>query len=190
VQLIQMPFSSGVMPSTDSPNASIASAGGLPLEAQEYLFYLLFQAARQRDAYCDRELEPTGLNMAQWRVLAIVRRIEGCTMSLLARFSTIDRTTLTRAVDQLVGRDLVERWTPERDRRQVNLALTEDGEAAFAQAAELLAKRNAAVLSNVAADDLHGACQVLQTALTNLVADAALAHDLITFGRRPQAEEG
>ena len=129
------------------------------------------------------------LSMAQWRVLAIVRRIEGCTMSLLARYSTIDRTTLTRAVDQLVGLDLVERWTPERDRRQVNLALTDDGEAAFVRAADLLAKRNAVVLANVAEHDLHGATQVLQTALINLVADAALAHDLITFGRRPQAEE-
>jgi DNA-binding MarR family transcriptional regulator len=190
VELGQITLIGAAMPADDSSDTSLVpAAGSLPLEAQEYLFYLLFQAARQRDAYCDRELEPTGLNMAQWRVLAIVRRIEGCTMSLLARYSTIDRTTLTRAVDQLVGRGLVERWTPERDRRQVNLALTAEGEAAFAQAAELLAKRNAAVLANVCATDLHGATEVLQTAITNFVTDPALAHDLITFGRRPRSEE-
>ena len=174
-------------PDSNASDPTSADAA-LPLEAQEYLFYLLFQIARQRDAFCDRELEPTGLSMTHWRWLAIVRQIEGCTMSELARYSTIDRTTLTRSVDQLVARGLVDRWTPERDRRQVNLALTEAGEAAYARAAAVLRARNAVVLKDVAGPELSGTTQVLQTVLTNFVAEPGLAEDLITFGRRPRAE--
>jgi DNA-binding MarR family transcriptional regulator len=180
------------MPRVSEPDAASNAADpevSLPLEPQEYLFYLLFQTARQRDAYCDRELAPMGLNMAQWRSLAIIRRIEGCTMSLLARYSTIDRTTLTRSVDQLVARGLVERWTPERDRRQVNLALTELGEASFERAAVLLKSGNEAVLAEVAAEPLAQAVRVLQSALANLVDDPGLSRDLITFGNPARAEQ-
>src|SRR5258706_2340139 len=161
--------------------------GEFPLEPQEYLFYLLFQAARQRDAYCDRELTPIGLNMAQWRSLAIIRRIEGCTMSLLARYSTIDRTTLTRSVDQLIARGLVERWTPERDRRQVNLALTVQGEAVFERAAAVLKVRNEAVLADVAPQRLVEAMRVLQAAPAELVDHRNPSHDPITFVARGTA---
>lgn len=183
-----MPLSAAAMPRAREPQTETDAAadpdGEFPLEPHEYLFYLLFQAARQRDVYCDRELAPTGLNMAQWRSMAIIRRIDGCTMSLLARYSTIDRTTLTRSVDQLVARGLVERWTPERDRRQVNLALTEQGEAAFEQAAAMLQARNTAVLAGVEPQRLRDATRVLQKALANLVEDRVLSQDLITFGGR------
>src|SRR5690349_3236139 len=115
-------------PRRPQPN-SVDPDGEFPLGAPEYFFYLLFQAQRQRDLSLDRALSPVGLNLAQWRTLAIVRRIDVCSMTLLARYSTVDRTTLTRAVDQLVDRGLVARWTPDHDRRQVNLRLTDEGEA-------------------------------------------------------------
>ena len=184
-----MPFIATAMADDSTASMSAAADAPLPLEAQEYLFYLLFQIARQRDADCDRELEPTGLTMTQWRWLAIVKQIEGCTMSLLARYSTIDRTTLTRSVDQLVARGLVERWTPERDRRQVNLALTDEGAAAYGRAAAVLRARNEAVLANVEPGKLQVTTQVLQTVLATFVREPGLADDLITFGRRPRSDE-
>jgi DNA-binding MarR family transcriptional regulator len=173
---------------SEPPPNSIDPDGEFPLGPPEYFFYLLFQAARHRDLNFDRDLAPTGLNLAQWRSLAIIRRIEGCTMSLLARYSTVDRTTLTRSVDQLVARGLVERWTPERDRRQVSLALSDLGEATYGKAVAILRDRNQAVLADVDSRRLREATRVLQTTLARLVADAELSDDLITFGRRLPVE--
>ena len=166
---------------TPEPN-SIDPDGEFPLGAPEYFFYLLFQAARQRDLYFDRALAPTGLNLAQWRSLAIIRRLDDCTMSRLARYSAVERTTLTRSVDQLVARELVERWTPEKDRRQVNLALTEFGEATYAKAVAILKRCNADALADIPPDRLRSATRVLQTTLARLVPDEALARDLVSFG--------
>src|SRR4051794_26007243 len=115
--------------------------GEFPLGPPEYFFYLLFQAARQRDLFFDRELKPVGLNLAQWRSLAIIRRLETCTMTQLARYSTVERTTLTRAVDQLVGRGLVERLGPARDPREGKLTLTPPGQGGLPAAAAQLKKR-------------------------------------------------
>ncbi len=58
--------------------------------------------------------------MPGWRALAVVRRIDDCTMKALARYSSIDRTTLTRTVDQLVEQGKSKRCV-HRDRQQVNL---------------------------------------------------------------------
>jgi DNA-binding MarR family transcriptional regulator len=166
-----------------SSKRSAEADGEFPLGAREYFFYLLFQAARQRDLFCDKALSPCGLNMAQWRSLAIVRRLEVCTMTSLARYSTVERTTLTRAVDQLVGRGLVSRWVPDRDRRQVNLSLTDQGEELFLQAVVILDAHNAQLLDEVHPDRLRDAMVLLQANLRKLAGSDELAVDLLNFGR-------
>jgi DNA-binding MarR family transcriptional regulator len=162
---------------------SVDPDGEFPLGAPEYFFYLLFQAARQRDGFFAKALKPAGLNLAQWRSLAIIRRLEVCTMSSLARYSTVERTTLTRAVDQLVARGVVSRWTPDQDRRQVNLALTDLGEVTYGKAVAILKERNQWVLEDIDPQRLRDATRVLQESLRRLVDDDELALDLITFGR-------
>src|ERR1700754_4309883 len=116
--------------------------GGFPLGAPEYFFHLLFQTAHRRDLSFDALLEAVGLTLVQWRALAVIRRIENCTMTTLARYSGVERTTLTRTVDQMVERNLVMRCVPETDRRQINLAMTEAGEALYARTAALMQDRN------------------------------------------------
>jgi DNA-binding MarR family transcriptional regulator len=171
-----------------SPN-SVDADGEFPLGPPEYFFYLLFQAARQRDLFFDRELAPVGLNLAQWRSLAIIRRLNSCTMTALARFSTVERTTLTRAVDQLVDRGLIDRSTPDRDRRQVNLRLSDAGKTVYSQAVAILKDRNAAMLSEVDPKRLRDATHVLQEALLKLTGEGDLAIDLLNFGIAPQAAD-
>src|SRR5689334_5589804 len=83
-----------------------------PIGVAEYAFYLIFYIQRWRDTTLDETLKGTGLNVTRWRTLAVIERIEDCTMSQLAHFTAVDRTTLTRSVDQLVKAGLVHRWTP------------------------------------------------------------------------------
>jgi DNA-binding MarR family transcriptional regulator len=164
------------------PPNSVDPDGEFPLGPPEYFFYLLFQAARQRDLFFDRELAPVGLNLAQWRSLAIIRRLESCTMTALARYSTVERTTLTRAIDQLVSRGLIDRSVPDRDRRQVNLRLTDQGKSTYSQAVAILKDRNQQVLADVDPKRLREATRVLQETLLKLTGDDDLATDLLNFG--------
>lgn len=162
--------------------------GEFPIGASAYLFYLLFQAARLRDLHDDRKLAAAGLNLHRVRILAVIRRIENCSMKDLALFSAMDRTTLTRAVDQLVAEDLVERWSSPRDRRRVNVSLTDRGEAVYIQAAAALANGHATMLAGVEDEDLRGAARVLRQVVRNLVAEPLEASKLIAYGPAPGAE--
>jgi DNA-binding MarR family transcriptional regulator len=165
------------------PANSIDSTGEFPLGPSEYFFYLLFLTARHRDLELDKVLAQTGLNVARWRTIAVIRRIENCTMSQLSRFAAVDRTTLTRSVDQLVAQGLVERWTPNRDRRLINLALSEAGLKVYDRAVQAMIASNAGSLEGVAEADLRIASRTLRSVLKNLAGDGRLAEDLLSFGR-------
>lgn len=156
--------------------------GEFPLGVSEYFFYLLYQAARQRDLLSDRMMKATGLNVGRWRALAVIRRVENCTMSELALLSAVERTTLTRSVDQLVAQGLVERWTPPADRRQVNLGLTEKGEQVYAEAVQVLLDNNAGALDGLDPDSIREATRVLQNVVSVQAPSRRDAANLLTFG--------
>ena len=167
---------------------NIDPTGEFPLPPSAYLFYLLFQAARQRDLHYDQKLAGAGLNVHGWRILAVIRRIETCSMKDLALFSAMDRTTLTRAVDHLVAEGLVERWSSPRDRRRVNITLSEKGEAVHAQALATLQNGNAVMLAGVEEDAVRGAARVLSQVIRNLMQDPLAASKLLAYAAPPQTD--
>jgi DNA-binding MarR family transcriptional regulator len=102
-------------------------AGEFPLDLINYAFHLFAVVARHREARLEAAMRPLGLNLTRHRCLAVIQALEPCTMTALAEFSAVDRTTLTRTVDPLVKQGWVERVTPASDRRQVVLTLTDAG---------------------------------------------------------------
>lgn len=78
-------------------------------------------------------LEPVyadeGITASQWATLATIYAGIAATCSMLAREVGHDKGAMTRLVDQLVERGLVERERDSDDRRVVNLSLTEEGRA-------------------------------------------------------------
>jgi DNA-binding MarR family transcriptional regulator len=164
--------------------------GEFALATPEYIFYLLVQTTRQRDMAFDKLLAPHGLNIARWRTLAIVRRVPDCTMKALARLSASDRTTLTRAVDQLVERGLIKREVPAKDRRKVIVRLTKAGEAVYDQAVLALFDFNEANIGGIDPDKLRDVARTLQTILHNVLGDDELAADILTYGRPLPGPDG
>jgi len=157
--------------------------GEFPAAAPEYFLYMMFQTARRRDAQVDAALEPLGLSANRARTLTIIRRLEGCSMNTLARFTTIERTTLTREVDQLVARGLIERTVPAKDRRRVSLSLTAEGERVYALGMPLFVETTRQALKGVDPETLREFARVLQVIMLNLVDDADWAHDLLSYAR-------
>jgi MarR family transcriptional regulator, lower aerobic nicotinate degradation pathway regulator len=157
--------------------------GEFPAAAPDYFFYMLHQTARRRDAAIDAALEPMGLNASRARTLTIIRRLEGCSMNALAKFTTIERTTLTREVDLLVARGLIERTVPANDRRRVSLSLTAQGEAVYESGVPLVLEATLRALEGVDGKALREFARMLRTIMLNLVDDADWANDLISYAR-------
>ena len=76
-------------------------------------------------------LEPVyaeeSVTASQWSTLAAIDAGLAATCATLAREVGHDKGAMTRLVDQLVARGLIERERDADDRRVVNLSLTEEG---------------------------------------------------------------
>ncbi len=73
-----------------------------------------------------------GITMAQCHVIVELGRAERMSVNDLAELLRLDKSTVSRSVDNLVGMGLVARETDPADRRYVALALSDNGVKMFA----------------------------------------------------------
>src|SRR5665213_2714080 len=172
-----MPTSANRAPTTIDPT------GEFPFDLTTYLFHVFAILSRHREAALDEAFRPLGLNVARHRALAVVARMQPCGMTELADFCAVDRTTMTRTVDQLVARDLVERETPPADRRQVLLTVTSGGRALHQRALRAVYRVNRRALENIPEEVQRTVVRAKQAMLTNLVGDADLTRRLLSLSR-------
>lgn len=162
-------------------------AGEFPFSTENYLFHLLAAICQFRDAAIDRELKDHGLNVARYRVLGVLNRFGLCTMTEVATFTAIDRTTLTRMVDQLVDTKFVERKAGARDRRQVLLEMTELGREAYLAGLLKVFECNAAMVSGLSDEDQRATVRALRRIVENLAPSDVARDSIIGFSREALA---
>ena len=77
------------------------------------------------------------LTLGQLKLLQIVDLVEAPTLSDVARLLDVSPAAASKAVDRLVGRDLLHRTAAETDRRALHLSLTEEGKRVLEEYAQL-----------------------------------------------------
>jgi len=78
----------------------------------------------------DAEMQPHDLTAMQWKPLLMIKLGRGDTAAELARQNCSDTGAMTRMLDRLEGKGLLQRTRSELDRRVVHLELTPEGERA------------------------------------------------------------
>lgn len=96
------------------------------------LGFLLGDAARLLRRSFDERARAVGVTRPQWRVLALLKRFDGCTQVTMADMLDVEPITLGRMIDRLQESGLVERRADPKDRRAWRLHLTALGESRIA----------------------------------------------------------
>jgi MarR family transcriptional regulator for hemolysin len=176
------------MPATDppapTPEATAEESRHLLAEHAAYVVQL---AAQLREQALDAALAPIGLTSNRLRVLSIIRRMKSSTMGELAFLSGIDRTTLTRTVDQLTAAELVARRDAPRDRRKVALTLTAKGDRLHRSAIPLAAEVNRTAFAGISDERLRETIKVLRDTIGELVTDRRDLETLMSLARTARA---
>ncbi|WP_136475403.1 MarR family winged helix-turn-helix transcriptional regulator [Pseudomonas sp. DG56-2] len=89
---------------------------------------LLGRAALVKDRILDSHLQDFGVTAAQFKVLIIVSQYGVDTPAELCRYLSLDSGSMTRMLDRLEQKQLIERRRCPDDRRQVRLGLSEEGQ--------------------------------------------------------------
>ncbi|MGA0603081.1 MarR family winged helix-turn-helix transcriptional regulator [Caulobacter sp. KR2-114] len=166
-----------------SEQAAGASPQGFPYADGDYLFHLLVAISRYRDDDLETAVKPLGLTLSHYRAMVVIAHFAPCTMGELADFSMVDRTTLTRTIDHLVARGLVDRCHSQADRRQLCLTLTETGWSSYLMAQEVVRSRNDALLAKLPAQQMRAMIRAQQALVASWDLDKELAHRLLTLSR-------
>lgn len=113
-----------------------------------YLLYLMAAASERASASFHAIVRQHGLRVVEWRVLACLSDRTAIATTELAEKSLCEQSRMTRILDQMVEKGLLERSLDNQDRRRIRVSLTQDGQnladilvaAARAHEARLLAE--------------------------------------------------
>jgi DNA-binding MarR family transcriptional regulator len=103
-------------------------------------------------------------------------------MSELAMLSAVDRTTLTRAIDQLIEAGLVQRQRDVADRRKVVVVLSPEGNALRQRADAFVCNHGRYLLDGVADAMMRDFIRLQQMLVARLAPDAGASRAILAFG--------
>ncbi len=135
---------------------------------ESHIFFLFTQIFGRRNRQLAEALRPLAISIPQWRVLAVLHEFPGSTMNRLADLATVDRTTLTRALDNMVERGLVARRSDAADRRSIRLSLTETGLAVFFRVLPAVLDQNERAVAGFSKGELASLRSMLHRMVDNL----------------------
>ena len=98
------------------------------IKFQLEIFEKLLQIRRHIDQLLTLELTETNLSMREWELLMYVNQLQKTNISKLARLSRIQKTLVSRNIWQLIKLGLVQSQVNQKDRRQLNISMTVEGQ--------------------------------------------------------------
>jgi len=98
---------------------------------ESYVPYLFYTITGQHNRNLRKRLKRSGMNIARWRVLAVLKDHGRLNISQIVERTIIEQPTVSRIVDQLEREGLAFRETCDKDSRYVQVMLSRAGETVF-----------------------------------------------------------
>ena len=125
--------------------------------------------------------ERSGLDIPEWRVVATLGfGGEACTAQYISHCTRTHKSTISRAVRQLLKRRLIERVESKSDRREFALRLTRQGRALYRDLIPRLLRKERDILATLTSEER----KALSTAIGKLERSLDLAQSLKEAGAR------
>ena len=96
-------------------------------DISDYLAYLLASAHRRMHLGLAQSVATEGVSEEQWRILQVLSDERGRSMGELAAQVLMNHPALTKSIDRLVGRKLVQRAADAMDSRKVRVYVSDLG---------------------------------------------------------------
>jgi DNA-binding MarR family transcriptional regulator len=145
---------------------------------ESHVAFLLYDAAKHFRLAIAARVEVFGLTPAMWRCLAYLEIHGGASLRALAEALEVQPMSVVRIVDELETRGLVRRAADPRDRRALQLFLTDAAEPVVAriwQVVDDLVAETRGDMSNEQIEALANSLRTMRSALQRLAAVPARA---------------
>jgi DNA-binding MarR family transcriptional regulator len=137
-------------------------------EPRNSIGYLISRVRTQLFTAIDQELAPFGVTSAQYVIMGSLVHEFADSASGLCKAMAYDPGAMTRMVDRLEAKGLIRRVRHPRDRRAVNLELTDEGRAVFPE----MRVKAVGVLNRFLRGFTRGEARQLEELLQRMLANA------------------
>ena len=116
------------MPATAAMRSK-KSKSAMPFDPSDWPIAWMARAERQHARNATLLLAPLGMHHREFRVLALLAKVDSIPISELAEMAVLERPTVSKMIDRLQAEGWVERGQHASDRRSSPLTLTAIGRA-------------------------------------------------------------
>lgn len=139
-------------------------------ETQRAPGFLFSALDKAYDMAVSKRLRVAGITAIQWSLLDQLYQHEGINQRELAGYCMKDPSSLTKTVDIMGKKGLLERRQDEHDRRAFNLYLTEEGRAVRQQAYEITSDFYKVATASLSDEDIDDLYRIMITIFNNIKA--------------------
>jgi len=138
--------------------------------SSESLGFWIYRTQSQASNLLRRTFQAHGYNLTpeQWGVLATLRESEGVNQSQLGEKTFKDRHNITRILDLLEKRGLIERRIDEGDKRAYRVFLTDSGREREEELEGLVKSHREALFEGLSAEDLATMRRIFEHIVRNI----------------------
>lgn len=98
---------------------------------QKFVPYLVYRITNQLTRRMRGRLRKAGINIARWRVLAVLRAQGNLSLGKIVELTVMEQPSVSRVVSQLEREGMVKREVSKKDSRCIHVTLTRAGDKAF-----------------------------------------------------------
>ncbi|MBJ3777928.1 MarR family winged helix-turn-helix transcriptional regulator [Acuticoccus mangrovi] len=138
------------------------------LDLETFAPYLINRISARYNIDMAEALREHGLTTPKMRALAVLKVKPGITVNELAVYAVMEQSTMSRTLDQMEEAGLVVRSAREGDGRVREVALTPDGEAAFAEVLPIVRAQEERMFAGIGKRDRAAFLRTLHKMLRNI----------------------
>jgi DNA-binding MarR family transcriptional regulator len=153
-------------PSKKPPDAAPKSADRSLFD--DFLPYLIARLAYQLDADLIEKLRRFGLNLARWRILAVLSMGDGIPITEIIDRAMMQQSALSRVLMTMEAEGYVRRVPRRDDARYVEVFLTERGRALFTSLNTVVRRREIRLLKGLSPQEIDAAFSLIRRMSRNM----------------------
>ncbi len=136
----------------------------------QILGFVIERTSKRMKQFFQRMLKDakTGITVDQWIILQVLDKEDGISQLEIAKETFKDAPTVTRIIDLLVNKNLLERISNTKDRRRFNIHLTATGRAKIEEVLPIAVQFRAKAWDGLAEEDKSQLTNYLNIIFKNL----------------------
>ncbi len=134
----------------------------------DFLPHLIARLAYQLNADLIEKLRREGINIARWRILAVLAMGDGITISEIIDRAMMQQSALSRVLMTMEAEEYVRRVPRRDDGRYVDVFLTERGRALFNSLETVVRRRQNRLLKDFSQPEVEAAFTLVRRLIQNI----------------------